>query len=705
MKRIVFCIFIILNFLPLSGQNTTGSTSLFFDEDTFVKARERICKYDWAKESLRRLKKRLDGETDSIAYFGSRWSEEYWTKDAAIYYRITGDEQYNGRIIDNIKAFYKLDSPEETLFPSDTNRNTTNFWQRMMEKDTHILCAYDLMKDHPGLSGYKELMEQRMDEVISEAYLYEGRITRLGNTQFYAITGLGLYGYMRNDKKAVDEAINGKWGFKALLAGFRDNGSFWPEPKSYSTGYVGACTLMLAEASRHNGWPENLYEYEDPETGASIHKMILALIGSCTPDGYSLSNGESSESIKCVGDTIAVIRPNIFSVSDVDPCNRLVMYYNIYRDPVIGWALERVPEKARCCMIYWNESSLLYGTEVDSISAPDAESRVFQEIGDAIIRSDESSDYWNGNATTVHFRNGASIQYHSANDHFSIAVNAFGKNLFNHWTLYWDYLSPRKGRANNTPLTHRIINHNTVTVDFKEPDRSVIHMKRETPEIPGVCFSDISRSGNMKIISAEGEIYDGVRQKRTIGVVDEYVIDIFSVNSDSMHNYDYTLHSWGECNISGTGPAETYDMVNSEYGFGKIDGSSHIRPDNVWLADAKIRKATGDAVIDFRDRDGKGIRTYLQYCPDTKVISAGTPAYVSVKGWDDIPQSGVPERKPMAIVRRNCKSTTFVAVHQPYSGVPEHMEVTKKGSRLTVETDTFRDIYDIRTGEYHRTIK
>ena len=58
-------------------------------------------------------------------------------------------------------------------------------------------------------------------------------LKRLGNTQFWGNTGLGLYGFMLGDEQAIEKAINGKWGFKAMLGKFRDEGSFWPEPKHY----------------------------------------------------------------------------------------------------------------------------------------------------------------------------------------------------------------------------------------------------------------------------------------------------------------------------------------------------------------------------------------------------------------------------------------------------------------------------------------
>ena len=46
----------------------------------------------------------------------------------------------------------------------------------------------------------------------------------------------------------------------------------------------------------------------------------------------------------------------------------------------------------------------------------------------------------------------------------------------------------------------------------------------------------------MKTISLEGSIYSGVNQRRTLGLTDDYLIDIFECISDDIHTYDYMLH-------------------------------------------------------------------------------------------------------------------------------------------------------------------
>lgn len=688
-----------------------GGEKLFYDEDTFREIRDRIEKYDWAAKLYEELQERVSGVSRRLPYdYQGLLSEAYWTSEAAKYYRISGDGKYMRRVADNIIDFYALDRPEERLFPADTNRSTTYFWQRVMEKDSRYVLAYDLVRNHPFLSPYSELMQKRMAEIIEEGKLYESRIRRLGNTQFWGVTGIGLYGFMTGDNDAIRLAIDGKNGFKGLLAKFRDGGRFWPEPKHYDYGYVDCCMLMLAESARHNGWPEDLYSYEDPDNGASIHRMLEGFLSVCTPDGYLVGNGEHSEFAVLVDGKLNVERTSFFASEIIRENIKLPVYYRRFRDPEIAWAMSKRPANDFYCVQVFGNPALAYGgADNAEMKAPDASSVVWQEMGDALLRSDETSEYWNGKGLTVYMRNGASQQFHSNDDHCSININAFGKNLYNHWFLRWDYLCPRKGRTNATPLSFTIFNQNTVAVDCKAPDISNIHLGADDPERPGLQFGEIERIGNMKRLSVSGEAYEGVEQKRTICAVDEYVLDIFTLESSERHTYDYILHSWGKVTADGCSEPAAYQQLNSEYGFGPIDGKSVRRGDNIWFSSAS-RSVVGEdgARIDFFDSsDSLGIRAFV--FPDRKnaseLITAYTPFYVDIRGWDHGPYPGQPERKPMSVVRRNCKSTAFVAVHQPYSGIPDDMEVTMKGRKIIVGTASFRDTYDMKTGEYSRTAK
>ena len=690
-------------------QKLGGGERLLYNEKTFIEIRTRIDSFQWADRLYRKLMKRVAlGYKDIPIDSKNPYNAAYWTKEAAMYYRISGDEKYITEIVENIKDFYKLEKPQEPLFPIASNRSNGNFWQRIAEKDCRFLLAYDLTKNHKLLLPFKTVMEKRMDEIIAEAKRYESQIKRLGNTQFWGVTGLGLYGFMRNDKEALEIAINGKHGFKGLLSEFRDNGRFWPEPAHYVYGFGDCCLLLLAEAAKLNGWPENLYTYEHPKNGASMKKMIMSLLSVCTQDGYLIANGEYSEYSEFLFGNFSIERTPFWNKSTRDN-SRLPIYYKAYKLPQLAWAMKQRPDYDFYCMQIFGNPALVYGADIDKVMEPNAESVVYQEMGDALIRSDETQKHWYGKGLSVYLRNGASQQYHSNDDHCSININVFGKNLYNHWFLYWDYLCPRKGRANNTPLSFTIFNQNTVAVDCKGPERSNIHLSQNKEEREGLQFSEIERLNNMKRISVSGEVYEGVHQTRTICTTDEYVLDLFTLKSSEEHTYDYILHSWGDVKIAGVSKvAENFDL-NKEYGFGPIDGNAKKRKDNVWfLSGSKGVIDTDVAVMDFYDpMDSLGVRAFVFSDPTTtsEVMSAYTPYYVDANtGWDGGPYQGQPERKPMGVIRRKCKATTFVVVHQPYSVASQKTEVMMQDGRVIIKSAQFTDVYNIEEGTYKRIL-
>ncbi|MCX6307516.1 MAG: hypothetical protein NTY32_01360, partial [Bacteroidia bacterium] len=290
---------------------------------------------------------------------------------------------------------------------------------------------------------------------------------------------------------------------------------------------------------------------------------------------------------------------------------------------------------------------------------------------------------------------------------FHFTLHAFGINLYHDWFYRWDYLAPRSsnGFRNKTPFSARILNHNTVVVDFKEPDQSVIKFSQVKPELQGVEFSELTRSGEMQLVSAKGEIYKGVVQKRTLAVTKEYVIDVFEIVSASPHNYDYVIHSYGKAAYPDLKAWKPYPKINDEYGLDKIDQKSRL-DNNVWIASAQNVGWDKDVVVIFRNKEGVGSYTTLLEQKGTQVISANLPVKVEGLGWDEsVKNQELPERKPMFIARRNAASTTYYALHQPYQNNEKRYQFKRDGYNLIVSGEMFTDTYNYLSGSYARKKK
>ena len=695
-------LFLVCFFLP---QRAFGNNEkLFFDEQKFVEIRHRIENEPYAKETYKLLQQKLNDPARN-ADFDPLWSEGHWVRDAAIYYRISGDEKFLPKVVDQIVDGFQLNKPNKKLF-ADTTRVNTYFWSWIMYRGG-LFFAYDLIKTHKLFKPYELLMNQRLDEIIAEGFRYKNDIKRLGNTQFWGITGLGIAGFLRENKSAINEAINGENGFKAMLGKFRDKGRFWPEPILYSFGYVDCCLSILAEASLFNNF-ENLYNYTG-SNGASISRMIDSYTTVSNPNGMLFVNGDNSETVNVIGSQVTSSAARMFGMNGNTKrtLQKMEIYNYRLKNPTAAWIIKQNPERNDPDFEFWGYTSLYFGSDLAHAQTPDAQSVVYPEMGNAIIKSTKGSAYWNSEALTLHFRNGASQQFHSHNDFFHFTLHAFGVNLYHDWFYKWDYLAPRasNGFRNKTPFSALIMNHNTVVVDFKEPDKSVIKFAQTRHEMPGVEFSEIKHTGDMQVISAKGEIYKGVIQQRTFAITKEYVIDIFEITSATPHNYDYIIHSYGNAEYPAIKSWNPYSQINEEYKLDKIDQKSNL-VNNVWIASAQKSDANKDIIVNFKNNESTGSFTTILKQEGTQVISGSTPVKIEGVGWDEsLKIQGLPERKPIFIARRNAISTTYFALHQPYKNSTERYQFRRVGNVLIVSGKKFTDTYNFLTGNYLRDVK
>ncbi len=194
----------------------------------------------------------------------------------------------------------------------------------------------------------------------------------------------------------------------------------------------------------------------------------------------------------------------------------------------------------------------------------------------------------------------------------------------------------------------------------------------------------------MKVVSIEGCAYQGVNQKRVLGLAREYLLDITTAESDEPHIYDYHLHGFGALTLENVSALERYDKLGEEYGLGRID-ERPSSPGNVWIRPGQKGEARGDWSARFVDDDGFGSHVTVLGGEDTEVFSSNTPYHVSERGWDDWPEDGVRRALPLLLVRRRACSTTFVVVHQPFEGVSMPRVIGREGDTLTIKGKGFTD--------------
>lgn len=681
-------------------QELGSNEKLFLNEDDFVRIRSNIDQYEWAANLYIKLKQTA---IDSVIHYPSdqpdEWRIGFRTRELAIYYRLSGDTTVLNEIHDALIYAYNLNDIEKPLFTK--GKNMFGYWSWGMFRMGY-LAAWDLVKTQPLFADLIPLMEWRLDEIINRGFEFNDAITRLGNTQFWGITNLGVAGFLRDNKNAIDTALNGQHGYKASLLRYRDK-TFWPEPLKYDLGYVASAMHMLAEAAELNNI-EDLYNYT-AANGASFKGMMDGFASLMLSDGALPASGDGTAYISVVNDTAYNKTPYFF----IDEQRgfrtkfKLDLVYKTFKDPVYAWMLAKNSKRDNWDHNFWSWTAFTNGIELGEQKAPSAASVVYPEFGVALLRADTTENYWGSNSLSAVLRNGASLQFHSHNQHFALEVNAFKKLLYFDNFLSWDYLAPRKSRSfrNSTPFSGKLIAHNSVTIDFKEPDNSVIKLGRKIPEIPGVEYSDIITSGQMQILTASGSIYKGVEQIRTIGVTSDYVLDIFECASKEKHNYDYSLHSFGKLFFENELSFNPYNNLNKEYGLAEIDKAA-TKGNNVWLLNTQ--KSFSDSAFEatFLDSDSIGMHIIVAGEANTQLLKTEVPLYVSGDGWDNILPEGLPERKPLLIVRRNTNTTRFITLHVPFKNkVPQYILKVDE-DKITIICGEYMDEYFINEQRFNR---
>jgi hypothetical protein len=525
----------------------------------------------------------------------------------------------------------------------------------------------------------------------------------LGNTQFWSIATLGVLGFLTSDEKAIEHAISGKYGLKTALQSKVRDAKFWPEPLSYTLHYVLCAMSLLAEASKLNDY-DDLYNFVAPN-GASIKNLIDGLFDLCNPNGLLVASGDGSYGAMLDEDgklqKFDGFGAYLFNSRQQRSPNKFEIFYKAYQDPKYAWLINKTEDRYCEDVTVWGDNTLTHGIPLGTEETPSFYSAKYQGIGHALISTVEGKEYWEGKNNALHIRNGNTIQYHGHDDPFHIDIFVQGKILYPDWYLKsWDYLAPRqsRGRRNRTPMSHYSLGHNTVLVDRKGPDYKRYQLLQREKEVNDVAFTEIRNIGKMKTISLEGSIYNGVRQKRVLGLTSDYLIDIFECESDTKHTYDYLLHDEGDLKIDAPIAMNEYDGFSEDYNLAPID--SEAKSDgNQWLRPGLKGIVDGDWGATFGTPSDKRVVLHLEGDERTEIFTTNTPFY-SASGWDNTPEDIRKISKPMLIVRRKCKSTKFAVVHQ-LGGFDQQFKVTFVDGMIQIRTANFEDkiLYD---GEHLR---
>jgi len=672
-----------------------GDEKIYLSEQDIVAMRQRIDVYPWAQA-------RFDALKDLVANTNS--SDNQFAKDIALYYRLTGDDSKLNLVKEALVDKFNLDNMGSDL----VNGRTWKSWGRTKASYYH---AWDLVNKSPVMSEIDTRMDTRLNELASE-FLKED-LGSFGNTDTWAICGMGLTGLLTGNQEAIDGALDNKTGVKAWLENHLREGKFFFDPLQYGWKYVLLTMTILAQAYKQSGI-ENLYQYSSP-SGHTIKGMADGYLELCNPTGELVGGGDQSYVAQIYGSDGQVAyeatNDDTFVMHDGNGgslfgpgcrTNLFEILYAEYQDPKYAWCIAQSPERH----IYhdhdevrtWGDTTLSHGLSLSAPVAPDFKNSAFQDMGHALLSDVEGPGYWLGNNMALHVRNGCANGTHSHDDPFHFDLYAKGKMLYADWFhKSHEYLSPDEDCP--MPIHKYSIGHNTVSVDKKGPDVKRVGTR---DIVNDVDFSEITTQGPLKVISLHGSPWGGVEMRRTFGLSSSYLVDVFECDSNDQHTYDYFLRDHGQLVLDEALDTQPYSGFKNDYDLDVIDTRSS-RNDNEWLREG-LKATTGSnwqgsfvGTPDGLPGTEKRSHLFVGAEPDTEVFKSDTPLLVW-QGWDETPSDIRAMSRGVLIMRRRAKSTKFVVVHQ-LDNLDKKYDVQIEGTSISIKGDGFEHSFVVENGE------
>ena len=424
------------------------------------------------------------------------WAAELWQKVIKVYadrpfhadpgryeigiaYAVTGDKVYAEKLRKLV-----LDVAKQ---PADKIS-----WQ-WGPRPVHAVVMYDLgydlftTEEHTRIQAYFRIQAKTEMKI---------RLTRspTPNMSAHAHMSVGLIGFCLGDQELIDWALDdkastGDGGFRVVLQGssqpggrMADRGLFWREATwNYASGALGYW-MTLAEAAHNNGVDLFAWKAKDGHTLKNFIDGYLHIafpiedmgVNRGTVRVAAFGNGGSG------GPSGGGFMAN--TTYDGPPMNSdarsfpamaslLEVAYRHYRDPAYAWMISLNPNRND----YWYPlgfAALTHGVKLPKkITPPSARSGVYPEMGLAMLRNVEGSDYWSSRGPVVFYK-GARDFPHGHKDFYQIVVHAHGR-------LIYPDLITASGSYEQHPyvFARRSCGHNTIAIDGRDLESGDYTMK------------------------------------------------------------------------------------------------------------------------------------------------------------------------------------------------------------------------------------
>ncbi|MBI4786275.1 MAG: alginate lyase family protein [Chloroflexi bacterium] len=465
-----------------------------------------------------------------------------------------------------------------------------------------LAWAYDLIYD-ALTAAERERIENNLFRPAAELLMTnnEGR----HNHQTWYNAGIGVIGFVLAEPEYVEHALNKTGsGFYYQMKNSVTADGMWYEGSMHYQFYVLQALGPLAEAAYHAG----IDLYQTPG-----YKALF---------DFPMAYADASLRLPVINDG----REVFLGASD-----RSRYYEAAYRrwgDPNYTHVLRASERKSL--------EALLYGAaELPPAAPPGWRSRDFSKSGLAVLRSGSDS-----NAKQVVLNLMGYAGGHSHPDQLGIVFFGLGR------TLAPDAGSIKYEDPVQAAWYKQSLAHNLLVVNGKSQQRAPAGM---LDEFAGGTLVQVARASTTKA-------YGGENLSRTLLLNDDYLTDLFQVNSPVENTYDWVYHNFGNLSTDlNMRPAPGF--VSPSNGYEYLTNVQVAKTENAWRGDWTIAA------------DQK-VRLYMAGAPGTQIIAE--EGLVAATVGDETS----PEKVPVVIARRQAKSTRYVAIVEPYAASPAITQIT-----------------------------
>jgi hypothetical protein len=653
-------------------------------KDQLAQAKEKVSKYQWAKDYLAAVKTKADTWLNTTFYYPDRpgghsiwyycgdtpleydYNEPHnhtcpddgkvysggdfdfaWrstthrknidaAKALAVAYSLTEDVKYAEKTREILMAYAKY-------YPSYPlqSRNGRLYWQSLDEavQIIKLAQAYDLTVNS-GLFTNDEQFDIEMNLFKQSAETLKQVDNGTSNFQTWHNAAIGIIGVLLGDDSLMDVSIKGKSGFLFQMQNSVLSDGFWLEGAIGYHFYVQGALFMQAEALSHALTPE--HPERDMFAHPNFKKMFEVPLQYVYPDlGVSNNNDSGGYPSSLVGSMLRTPPVDYEGVyahyKNNDQGYAFLPEYEsllsmIYNDnhQIRGGKLN--PEDGNIDA-YIGEQAVFYGpNEIPVAAALQLGSKNFDGIGHAALRTGTGEDEMF-----------ALIDYGlhgESHGHFDkLNLDLFGKGT----RLAPDFGSTATyGISLYNQYYKKTFSHNTVLVDGL--DQSIYNVNNEESFEPTTLFLD---SDHFAIsTNTANHVYNGVNQyERTVALTNDYAIDFFNVSSEADHQYDWVLHGLGNFLTDMAMDDIAPESIGTTNGYQYLQNTRHVQQDGVWSGTWKNDQDIGLRMIGLNDAS-------------SDVIVGELPG----------PATQIDTYYDTVINRVNGKKASFVSILEPVKG-------------------------------------